>query len=193
MQNSMQKFFEKDAVLISSAACGIILWLVNAGFNVVSGDWMSFFINLFYVICLFMVAFASLRGDGSLAQSMITALITVCVIGNVAVLAEMIEEKIPSRNLWQLIVGLILTIALFINHCMLTSERQRSLKRITFNHLLVLLLLAFRVYQIVLNVSAGRITLLMIEVSVGMLALIPTLETIVCIEYREGHYSVQDH
>lgn len=190
MQKSLQTFFEKDATLISFTTFGIILWLINAGFNIAAHDWMSFFINLFYVICLFGVAAASLKGERNMAQTMISALMTVCVIGNVAVFAEIIEEKIPSRNLWQLVVGLILTMTLFVNHCVLTSDRRRSERRILFNHLLVLLLV-FRIYQILLNFTAPGMTLLVLEVSVGMLALIPTLEVIVCIEYREGHYDIR--
>ena len=50
------------------------------------------------------------------------------------------------------------------------------------------MLMALRCYQIILNIAGSGLSLLVIEVTVGMLAIIPTLNTVVCIECRDDGY-----
>ncbi len=35
---------------------------------------------------------------------------------------EVLTEDIPSRTLWQLIIGLVLTVAIFLNHFLLSHS-----------------------------------------------------------------------
>jgi hypothetical protein len=35
-----------------SAVCAVVLWIINGALNLAAGSYTSFFINLFYVICL---------------------------------------------------------------------------------------------------------------------------------------------
>ena len=95
---------------------------------------------------------------------------------------------IPSRALWQMAVGAVLTVGLFINHFMITMEKKRVLWRIKINQIIVIALILFRCCQVIMNVVSRGFTPLMIEVTVGMLAIIPTLNVVVCIESRTDAY-----
>ena len=112
----------------------------------------------------------------------------VSVIGNVNVLSEMLETTIPSRSLWQMIVGAVLTVGLFINHFLITRKKTRKLWRIEVNHCIVFILLLFRTYQVIENIASRGFTPLMIEITVGLLAIVPTLNVVACIESRTDAY-----
>lgn len=116
MQASIKRFFRKDSTLMWSILIGSILWLTNGAFNFAAKDYRAFCINLLYVICLLTLGGATFRKEKDIVQGMIGALMMVSVIGNVNVLSEMLETTIPSRSLWQMIVGAVLTVGLFINH-----------------------------------------------------------------------------
>ena len=50
----------------------------------------------------------------------------ICVIGNVNVMSEMLETAIPSRTLWQMIAGSVLTFGLFLNHFMIVRKKIKT-------------------------------------------------------------------
>ena len=91
-------------------------------------------------------------------------------------------------NIWQMIVGAVLTVSLFINHFMITRKRSRKLWRIEVNQGIVFFLLLFRTYQVIENIASRGFTPLMIEITVGLLANVPTLNVIACIESRTESY-----
>lgn len=188
MQASIKRFFRKDSTLMWSILIGSILWLTNAVFNFAAKDYRAFCINLLYVICLLTLGGATFRQEKEIVQGMIGALMMVSVIGNVNVLSEMLDTMIPSRSLWQMIVGAVLTVGLFINHFMITRKKTRKLWRIEVNQGIVFFLLLFRTYQVIENIASRGFTTLMIEITVGLLAIIPTLNVIACIESRTDSY-----
>ena len=126
MQASIKRFFRKDSTLMCSILIGSILWLTNAAFNFAAKDYRAFCINLLYVICLLTLGGATFRQEKDIVQGMIGALLMVSVIGNVNVLSEMLDTTVPSRTLWQMIVGDVLTVGLFINHFMIKGKRKRG-------------------------------------------------------------------
>ena len=188
MQASIKRFFRKDSTLMWSILIGSILWLTNAAFNFAAKDYRAFCINLLYVICLLTLGGATFRQEKEIVQGMIGALMMVSVIGNVNVLSEMLDTTVPSRTLWQMIVGAVLTVSLFINHFMITRKRSRKLWRIEVNQGIVFFLLLFRTYQVIENIASRGFTPLMIEITVGLLAIVPTLNVIACIESRTESY-----
>lgn len=105
-----------------SVLIGSILWLTNVAFNFVAKDYRAFCINLLYVICLFTLGGATFRQERDIVQGMIGALMMISVIGNVNVLSEALDISVPSRALWQMIVGAVLTVVLFFNHFMITRK-----------------------------------------------------------------------
>ena len=119
---------------------------------------------------------------------MIGALMMISVIGNVNVLSEMLDTPVPSCSLWQMAVGAVLTIGLFINHFMITRRKTRTLWRIQINQGIVVFLSLFRLYQVIENIVSRGFTPLMIEIRVGVLAIVPTLNVIACIETRTDAY-----
>jgi uncharacterized membrane protein YhaH (DUF805 family) len=123
---------------------------------------------------------------------MIGALLMISVVGNVNVLSEMLDADIPSRALWQMVLGFLLTVALFVNHFLISHSRYHDNKRIYINQLIVIALLILRCYQVILNVVGSGITMIIIEVTIGMLAIIPTLAVIVCIECRGDGYKINE-
>ena len=188
MQASIKRFFQKDSFLMGSIVAGSILWLVNAGFNFVAKDYSAFCINVLYVICLLTLGGATFRHEEAIVQGMIGALTMVSVLGNITVLSEMLDTSVPSRALWQLILGAVLMIGLFINHFMITRKKTRTLWRIQVNQGIVFFLLIFRTYQVIENIASRGFTPLMIEITAGLLAIVPTLNVIACIESRSGAY-----
>lgn len=68
-----------------------------------------------------------------------------------------------------MIAGFVLMLFLFINHFLL-----------------------LRCYQIIANLVSGELSTLVIEIEVGLLAIIPTLNAVVCVECRNDGY-LQDH
>ena len=46
----------------------------------------------------------------------------------------------------------------------------------------------FRTWQVIENIASRGFTLLMIEITVGLLAIVPTLNVIACIESRTDSY-----
>lgn len=177
-------------MLIWSVVIGSMLWITNAVFNIIAGDYRAFFINILYVICLITLCGAEFKNEKNVIQGMIGALLMISVVGNINVLSEMLAADIPSRALWQMLLGLVLTVALFVNHFLISHSRYQSIRRIYINQLIVLVLLIFRCYQIVLNAVSGGISPIIIEVTVGLLAIIPTLNVVVCIECRGDGYKI---
>ena len=188
MQASIKRFFRKDSFLMWSILIGSILWLTNAAFNFAAKDYRAFCINLLYVICLLTLGGAAFRQEKDIVQGMIGALMMVSVIGNVNVLSEMLDTTVPSRTLWQMIVGAVLTVGLFINHFMITRKKTRTLWRIKINQGIVFFLLLFRTWQVIENIVSRGFTPLMVEITVGLLAIVPTLNVIACIESRTDAY-----
>ena len=90
MHQSSKAFFEKDSVLMWSAVCAMVLWIINGALNLAAGSYTSFFINLFYVICLLTLCAAEFRGQKNVVQGMIGALMMVFAMGNVNVLLAII-------------------------------------------------------------------------------------------------------
>ncbi len=45
MHQSSKAFFEKDSVLIWSAVCSVVLWIINGALNLVSGDFSQVMIR----------------------------------------------------------------------------------------------------------------------------------------------------
>ena len=188
MQASIKRYFKKDSFLMWSILIGSILWLTNAAFNFAAKDYSAFCINVLYVICLLTLGGATFRHEEAIVQGMIGALLMLCIIGNVSVLSEMLDTTVPSRTLWQLIVGAVLMIGLFINHFMITRKKTRTIWRIEVNQCIVFFLLLFRTYQVIENIASRGFTPLMIEITVGLLAIVPTLNVIACIESRSDSY-----
>ena len=188
MQSSIKRFFKKDSFLMWSILIGSVLWLTNAAFNFAAKDYRAFCINGLYVICLLTLGGATFRQEKDIVQGMIGALMMVSVIGNVNVLSEMLDTTVPSRTLWQMAVGAVLTVGLFINHFMITRKKTRTLWRIEVNQGIVFFLLLFRTWQVVENIASRGFTLLMIEITTGLLAIVPTLNVIACIESRTDSY-----
>jgi hypothetical protein len=54
----------------------------------------------------------------------------------------------------------------------------------------VIALLFLRTYQIIANLVGGGISTLVIEIEVGLLAIIPTLNVVVCAECRNDGYRI---
>jgi len=77
---------------------------------------------------------------------------------------------------------------------MLTSGKRRTLWRIQINQIVIVVILLLRVYQVLANII-GRAgvadTLFLIEITVGLIAIIPTLNVIVCTECRTGSYEAR--
>lgn len=188
MQASIKRFFRKDSFLMWSILIASILWLANAAFNFAAKDYLAFCINILYVLCLLTLGGATFRQEEAIVQGMIGALMMVSVLGNVSVLSEMLDTAIPSRTLWQMIVGAVLMTGLFINHFMITRKKTRTLWRIEINQSIVFFLLLFRTFQVIENIASRGLTVLMIEVTVGLLAIVPTLNVIACIESRNHSY-----
>ena len=99
-----------------------------------------------------------------------------------------LDTTIPSRSLWQMLFGAVLTVGLFINHFMITRKKTRKLWRIQINQGIVFFLLLFRLFQVIENIASRGFTPLMVEISVGLLAIVPTLNVVACIESRTGVY-----
>lgn len=188
MQQNFKQFFMKNAVLICSVALGASLWLVNAVFNFAAKDYSALGVNIAYIICLISMAGAFFAGNMIVVQGMIGALMMTCVWGNVNVLTEMLNSDIPSRSLWQMILGAALTIALFINHFLISREKTKTTWRIKANQIIIIMILVLRTYQIILNVLAGGFSPLVIEITVGLLAIIPTLDSVASIEAKTDAY-----
>ena len=188
MQSSFQGFFKKDSSLMWMIVVASVLWITNSIFNLAAKDFRAFFINILYVICLITLGGASFRQEQNVIQGIIGALLMISVVGNLNVLSEMLEEPIPSRALWQMLVGFAVTVAIFINHFIISHSKYHNLRQIKISQLLILFLLVFRCFQILLNILSGGITTLVIEVTVGMLAIIPTLDVLICVECRGDGY-----
>ena len=188
MQSSFQGFFKKDSSLMWMIVVASVLWITNSIFNLAAKDFRAFFINILYVICLITLGGASFRQEKNVIQGIIGALLMISVVGNLNVLSEMLEEPIPSRALWQMLVGFAVTVAIFINHFIISHSKYHNLRQIKISQLLILFLLVFRCFQILLNILSGGITTLVIEVTVGMLAIIPTLDVLICVECRGDGY-----
>ena len=188
MQQNFKQFFMKNTVLICSVALGASLWLVNAVFNFAAKDYSALGVNIAYIICLISMAGAFFAGNMIVVQGMIGALMMTCVWGNVNVLTEMLNSDIPSRSLWQMILGAALTIALFINHFLISREKTKTTWRIKANQIIIIMILVLRTYQIILNVLAGGFSPLVIEITVGLLAIIPTLDAVASIEAKTDAY-----
>ncbi len=60
MQQSIKRFYMKNAVLVCSVVLGAVLWLVNAAFNFAAKDYSAFGVNIAYIICLISMAGAFL-------------------------------------------------------------------------------------------------------------------------------------
>lgn len=61
--------------------------------------------------------------------------------------------------------------------------------RVQNNQILILVLMLFRVYQILANIIGGSGDVrFLVEITVGLLAIIPTLNVVVCIESRTDAY-----
>ncbi len=195
MHQSSKAFFEKDSVLIWSAVCSVVLWIINGALNLAAGSYTSFFINLFYIICLFILCVAEFRGQKNVVQGSIGALMMVFVMGNVNVLSSALKNlttdpQAPSRVTWQLVISFSLALALFINHFLITSTNYRTTRRIMINQILILAMLVLRCYQIIINLVSGDFSQVMIRSTVGMLAIIPMLNAVICIECRGDAYIV---
>ena len=189
MQKSFGSFFMKDSVFKASVLLGSVLWLTNAGFNFAAKDYRAFCINVLYVVCLVTVYRSFCRKETAVLQGMIGGLMMISVVGNVNVMAEMLTTPVPSRTLWQMVVGSVLTVGLFINHFMISRPKTKTLWRIKINHLIIILLLLLRFFQVIMNFAAGGFTVLTIEITVGLLAIIPTLSAIICIESKTDTYN----
>ncbi|MBQ8666298.1 MAG: hypothetical protein IJ526_05510 [Lachnospiraceae bacterium] len=190
MQQVFKKGFEKDSMLMGSALAGSILWIINAVFNFIATDYRAFLINILYVICLITLCGAEFKKEKNVIQGMIGALLMVSVIGNVNVLTEMIQADIPSRALWLVITGFVLMLFLFLNHFLLSHSQYHNNRRVCINQLIVIALLLLRTYQIIANLVGGGISTLVIEIEVGLLAIIPTLNVVVCVECRNDGYRI---
>lgn len=188
MQQSIKRFYMKNAVLVCSVVLGAVLWLLNAAFNFAAKDYSAFGVNIAYIICLISMAGAFFAGNTSVVQGMIGALMMACVWGNVNVLTEMLYADIPSRSFWQVILGAALTMVLFINHFLISREKTRTMWRIKVNQIIIMLIIILRTYQVIINILAGGFTPLVIEITVGLLAIIPTLDAIASIEAKTDAY-----
>ena len=146
-------FLKKDSVLMWSAVCAVVLWIING------------------------------------------ALMMVFAMGNVNMLSSALKNltmdpQAPSRVTWQLAVSFILALALFINHFLITSTNYRTSRRIMINQVLILAILVLRCYQIIINLVSGDFSQVMIRSTVGMLAIIPMLNAVICTECRGEAYTV---
>lgn len=189
MQDSFKNFFQKESMFVGSVIAASILWVSNAGFNFYAKDYRACCINLLYVICLIIIYRACNKGENKVIQGSIGALMMISVMGNVNVMTEMIETSVPSRAFWQMLFGTVLTFALFMNHFMIHSDDRRTLRLIQMNQIIILVLMLFRVFQIVMNIVVHGFSVMMIEMTVGLLAIIPTLNVIVCVELKTDAYN----
>ena len=167
MQELLKNGFQKDSMLMGSALAGSILWMINGVFNLIAKDYRAFGISILYVICLITLCGAEFKQEKNVIQGMIGGLLMVSLVGSVNVLTEMLSASIPSRALWQLILGTVLMVALFVNHFLISHSRYHTNWRICINQLIVVALLILRCYQIILNVARGGLSFLIIEVTLS--------------------------
>lgn len=188
MHASIKQFFLKDSVLMGSALSTIALWTVNAVLNLKNNSHTSFFINLLYIICLLTMAGAEFKKQENVKQGMVGALMATFIMGNVNLLSSVFKnmavEGVPSLASWQLIISFVLALGLFINHFMLSNSRYNNRKRIALNQIDLLLILLLRCYQLIINFTGGHYSMAMIRATVGMLAIIPMMNAVICVECR---------
>ena len=191
-QELFRKGFQRNDVLMWSAVAACGLWIANAAMNTVAGSYKAVAINVLYIICTMTLCAADFKKENNVAQGIIGALMAVFIIGNLNVLLPALkstsETGVASRSSWQLIVSFILAVALFINHFLISNSKYQNARRIWVNQIIVILILLLRVLQILLNLFGAEHTLLSARSTVGVLAIIPTLNVIVCIESREKGY-----
>lgn len=186
----LKDFFQKDSVLIGSVVCGCILQAANGGFNLIAGDWQALAVNVCYMACLIVLCVAVLKDEKNTIQAAIGAIMMNFVWSTVNVFSELISEDIPSRSRWGLILNIIMVSILFINHFMLTMSSRKKLWRVQVNQAILLFFFVFTIYKIAVNLATGQFSTLMVEILIGISAMLPTLCAIVCVEYRSGTYSL---
>ena len=188
MHRSIKQFFLKDSVFIGSVVCASVLWIANGVLNVMSGSYRSLFNNILYLLCLLTMCGAEFNQQENVKQGMIGALMITFITGNANLLfpalGQLADSAVPSRASWQLAVSFVLALGLFLNHFMLTNSKYNNRKRIALNQIDLLLILILRCYQILINFSGGNFSMTMIKSTVGMLAIIPMMNAIICMECR---------
>ena len=115
IHESAKSFFSNKTTLIVCVVIGAVLWFTNAAFNFIDKDYRAFAINIMYATFLNILAAAAVRNANETVQGAIGGLLATFLFGNILVLLEMAQGA-PSRNLWQLIVSIILALGLFMNH-----------------------------------------------------------------------------
>lgn len=71
---------------------------------------------------------------------------------------------------------------------MITRKKTRKRWRIGINQGTVFFLMLFRLYQVIENIVSRGFTPLMVEITAGLLAIVPTLNVVACIESRTDAY-----
>lgn len=192
MQEIIKNGFKRNDVLMWSAVAAGILWTANRVLNIIDGGYNDFFTNLVYVVCLITLCGAEFKKENNLAQGMIGALLVTYLFGNVRLVTSnlkgVLETGLPSRANWMLIFGAFLGLCLFINHFLLTNSKYKNKRRVTINQLIVLILLLLRTVQVLMNLFGSDFSQLSTKATIGLLAIIPTLNVIVCIEARNDNY-----
>jgi hypothetical protein len=195
MHNTLKKGFQRNGVLLWSTVAACLLWTANAVMNISASGHRSFFVNLMYILCLIILCFAEFKQEKNIVQGMIGALLMAFLFGNhnvvMAIIDKVADGNVPSRADWQIIVGFILALALFVNHFLIASPTFRSMRRINMNQIIVVLIILLRTMQVLLNIFGPEHTNLSVRSSIGVLAIIPTLNVILCIESRGEYYKVQ--
>ena len=193
MHNTLKKGFQRNDVLVWSTVAACLLWIANAVMNISASGHRSFFINLMYVLCIVILCFAELKQEKSIVQGMTGALLMVFLFGNhnvvMAIIDKVADGNVPSRADWQVIVGFILALCLFINHFLPASPKFRNMLRIKLNQIIVALIILLRTIQVVLNALGPEHTNISIRSTIGILAIIPTLNVILCTEARGNSYN----
>ena len=192
MQETIKNGFKRNDVLMWSAVAACILWTANGVLNIIDKGYNDFFTNLIYVVCLITLCGAEFKKENSVAQGMIGALLVTYLFGNVRLVTSnlkgVLETGLPSRANWMLIFGAFLGLCLFINHFLLTNSKYKNKRRVTINQLIVVILLLLRTVQVLMNIFGPDFSQLSAKATIGLLAIIPTLNVIVCIEARNDNY-----
>ena len=193
MQELLKLGFKRSSLLICSAVIACCLWLTNCITNIMAGSFSSVSINVMYILCIMTLCGASIKKENNVVQGMTGALLATYLFGNSQVLSSningMLNAGLPSQSDWMLIFGCILSLCLFLTHFLLVNPKYHNMRRIMTNQIIIIVLLLFRLIQGLMNLFGPGLSFESFRATVGLFAIIPTLNVIVCAENMGESYN----
>ena len=187
MTDRFGRFFTNDKVFLLSSVISVLFFVIGVALDLINAHYYRAALDAALGLCVIFLYYAYCKHDKNVMKGLMGTLLGILVLYNAYELAT----YAPKMPLFVNIVSaatIAVTLIFFVNHFLIASDHHASSKRVRFNQVLIIVLLALNIAKECLSFGYNDALAWHLLLIFNMLAYIGTCMCIACVESRLDIY-----